>query len=266
MKPAADFLARHDPTSFGSTLAQLPAQVARNPMRAWQAGARYFGALGEGMAGAAARAVGATPPAALAPAAKDRRFTDSDWERNPWFFAQRQAYLAWARYVREVAGTDTAEAPSADQEKLSFALGVVIDALAPTNFLVSNPTALRKAWRTGGQSVLKGQLNLLRDLKSNGGMPSQVDRAGFEVGRNLAATPGKVVFQNDLMELIQYTAQTETVFSVPLLLSPPWINKYYVMDLAPERSFVEWAVRHGHTVFAISYRNPDASMRDVALY
>jgi polyhydroxyalkanoate synthase subunit PhaC len=270
VKPAADYLAKKDPTSFGATLAQLPGQVVCNPTRAWQAGARYLGALGEGMAGAAARAVGATPPAALTPAAKDRRFADPDWERNPWFFAQRQAYLAWARCLRELAGADTAEAPSAEApsaeaEKLSFAVGVVIDALAPTNFLLSNPTALRKAWKTGGRSVLKGQLNFIRDLKSNGGMPSQVDRSGFEVGRNLAATPGQVVFRNDLMELIQYTPQTQTVFAVPLLLSPPWINKYYVMDLAPERSFVEWAVRHGHTVFAISYRNPDASMRDVAL-
>jgi polyhydroxyalkanoate synthase len=113
--------------------------------------------------------------------------------------------------------------------------------------------------------LVKGQMNMLRDMVTNHGMPRQVDRSGFEVGRNLACTPGQVVFRNDLMELIQYAPQTKTVFEIPLLLSPPWINKYYVMDLAPRRSFVEWAVQHGHTVFAISYRNPDQSMRDVAL-
>ena len=103
------------------------------------------------------------------------------------------------------------------------------------------------------------------DVVSNGGCPRQVDMSAFTVGENLAATPGKVVFRNELMELIQYAPQTETAYETPLLLSPPWINKYYMMDLAPGRSFAEWAVEHGHTVFAISYRNPDASLRDIAL-
>jgi polyhydroxyalkanoate synthase len=114
-------------------------------------------------------------------------------------------------------------------------------------------------------SVLAGLRNFFHDLSANGGRPSQVDTSAFRVGENLACTPGKVVFRNELMELIQYSPQTETVFDVPLLLSPPWINKYYIMDLAPGRSFVEYAVANGHTVFAISYRNPDESMRAVAL-
>ncbi|MDP9073106.1 MAG: alpha/beta fold hydrolase, partial [Actinomycetota bacterium] len=212
-----------------------------------------------------ARAVGAQPAATLQPAAKDRRFADPAWDNNPWFFASRQAYLAWGRYVRELTAVADADRSPADKLKLDAAVSMVVDALAPTNFLMSNPAALRKAWQTGGRSVLKGQVNFLRDLATNKGMPSQVDRSGFEVGRNLACTPGQVVFRNDLMELIQYTPTTETVYQVPLLLSPPWINKYYVMDLAPKRSFVEWAVGHGHTVFAISYRNPDESMRHIAL-
>ena len=114
-------------------------------------------------------------------------------------------------------------------------------------------------------SLVRGFRNFLEDLATNGGMPRQVDLSAFAVGENLAATPGKVVFRNELMELIQYAPQTESVFEIPLLCSPPWINKYYIMDLAPGRSFIEWAVTHGHTVFAISYRNPDESLRDVSL-
>ncbi|HWD08108.1 MAG TPA: alpha/beta fold hydrolase, partial [Actinomycetota bacterium] len=115
------------------------------------------------------------------------------------------------------------------------------------------------------KSVAKGLKNFVDDLLHNNGLPRQFDPDAFEVGRNLGMTPGKVVFRNDLMELIQYTPQTETVYEIPLLVSPPWINKYYLMDLAPGRSYIEWAVTHGHTVFAISYRNPDATMRSVRL-
>jgi hypothetical protein len=154
--------------------------------------------------------------------------------------------------------------PMADQ-KTQIAVGFSLDALAPTNFLPTNPAAIKKAFETGGASLLAGASNLLNDVAHNGGRPRQVDTAPFELGRNLAATPGRVVFRNDLMELIQYTPQTKQVRSVPLLASPPWINKYYVMDLAPGRSFLEWAVQHRRTVFAISYRNPDASMSSVTL-
>ena len=143
--------------------------------------------------------------------------------------------------------------------------GLIVAALAPTNYLVTNPAAVKRAFETGGTSVLAGIRNFLDDLRNNNGMPRQVDTRPFEIGRNLAATPGKVVFRNDLMELIQYAPQTPQVRSVPVLASPPWINKYYIMDLAPGRSFLEWAITHERTVFAISYRNPDPSMRGVTL-
>src|SRR5215471_1330975 len=129
--------------------------------------------------------------------------------------------------------------------------------------------ALRQAYlaarRLGEDLLAAGVRNFLSDVVHNNGRPRQVDTTPFELGRNLAATPGKVVFRNDLMELIQYAPQTKQVHSVPLLASPPWINKYYIMDLAPGRSFLEWAVQHRRTVFAISYRNPDASMSGVTL-
>ena len=141
-----------------------------------------------------------------------------------------------------------------------MALGLLVDALAPTNFLPTNPAALQRAFDTAGGSLIKGARAFVGDVINNGGKPRQVDTSGFEVGVNVACTPSKVVYRNDLMELLQYEPQTEQVHATPLLCSPPWINKYYVMDLAPNRSFIEWAVKHGRTVFAISYRNPSAEM------
>jgi len=152
-----------------------------------------------------------------------------------------------------------------DDAKAELMTGFLMDALAPTNFLPTNPAALKRAFDTSGASVAAGVRNFIEDLMHNQGRPRQVDTTPFELGRNLAATPGKVVFRNELMELIQYAPQTKRVRSTPLLASPPWINKYYIMDLAAERSFIEWAVRHRRTVFAISYRNPDATMSGVTL-
>jgi polyhydroxyalkanoate synthase len=189
---------------------------------------------------------------------KDRRFSDPAWSTNPLFFGMRLAYLSTCRYARDVVGAASVEADVA--EKAELALNLALDALSPTNFLALNPAALKRAFDTAGASVVKGAMTFLDDLVNNNGRPRQVDTSGFEVGRNLAATPGKVVFRNELMELIQYAPQTEQVHARPLLCSPPWINKYYVMDLAPGRSFIEWAVQHGRTVFAISYLNPSKDM------
>jgi polyhydroxyalkanoate synthase len=141
----------------------------------------------------------------------------------------------------------------------------MVDAAAPTNWLLTNPAALKKALDTGGLSLVRGASNALRDLVANKGMPRQVTPGRFRPGHELAATPGSVVFRNRLMELIQYEPQTETVHEVPLLFSPPWINKYYIMDLAPGKSLVEWAVQHGHTCFMISYRNPDAALAQLSM-
>ncbi|HYU03269.1 MAG TPA: alpha/beta fold hydrolase, partial [Jatrophihabitantaceae bacterium] len=192
-----------------------------------------------------------------------RRFADPSWEHNPAYFALRQTYLAAKLLGDEILAAGRGD-PRTD-EKAQLAADFIFDALAPTNFLATNPAAIKRALETAGGSVAAGGRNFLDDLVHNGGRPRQVDRRPFELGRNLAATPGKVVFRNELMELIQYAPQTAEVHAVPLLASPPWINKYYVMDLAPGRSFIEWAIQHRRTVFAISYRNPDATMKDVAL-
>ena len=190
---------------------------------------------------------------------KDKRFTDPAWEENPAFWALRQALPGLARSTAmdllHVSDLDRVQ-----EGKAELALSFLHDALSPTNFPVTNPAVLKRAFETGGRSLVDGWRNFTDDMLHNNGRPRQVDTAPFEVGRNLACTPAKVVYRSDLIEVLQYTPQTERVHEIPLLCSPPWINKYYVMDLAPQRSFVEWAVQHGRTVFAISYRNPDASM------
>ncbi|MDQ2981518.1 MAG: alpha/beta fold hydrolase [Actinomycetota bacterium] len=252
-----------DPVAFGRTLARVGAGVASHPLEAGLAGLRYLSDLAAAGSVTFARALGADCEGPFSPAPRDSRFDDLAWQSNPAYYGLLQGYLAWARFADDlvaVAGLDERET-----RKAEFAMQMVVDALAPSNFLLGNPAALKKAFDTGGASLVRGMRNFLDDVRSNDGFPRQVDLAPFKVGDNLAATPGKVVFRNDLMELIQYEPQTETVFETPLLLSPPWINKYYIMDLAPGRSFAEWAVTHGHTVFAISYRNPDSAQRDVAL-
>ncbi|NMH99171.1 PHA/PHB synthase family protein [Pseudonocardia acidicola] len=189
---------------------------------------------------------------------KDRRFSDPAWTGNPVFRSMRLSYLAACRFARDVVGSAALEADTA--RKAAMALDLLLDAVAPTNFLPSNPAALKRAFDTLGVSLARGAQHFVDDLMHNDGRPRQVDTSGFEVGRNLAVTPSKVVYRNDLMELLQYEPQTEKVHAAPLLCSPPWINKYYVMDLAPGRSFIEWAVQHGRTVFAISYKNPSKDM------
>jgi polyhydroxyalkanoate synthase subunit PhaC len=260
---AAPFTPLVDPAALGSALGRLASGLARKPAGAVGAGVRLGGNLAVAGAQVAARALGWDGRTALTPSPADRRFADPAWERNPWFLAQRQAYLSWARWLRDVAAAGDLDERQAGKAEAAVAL--VADALAPTNFLIGHPGALRRAVETAGGSLLDGLANFIEDLAENGGRPRQVDSSQFEVGRNLACTPGRVVFRNDLYELLQYAPQTDTVHEVPLLLSPPWINRYYIMDLAPGRSFVEWAVSHGHTTFALSYRNPDESMRHVRL-
>ncbi len=248
-----------DPVSFGLALAELGQEIARNPEKALDAWAGFSADLAAAASDTLDRAVVTGDdhrPASLTPGAKDRRFRDPSWDENPWFFGQRQAYLAWSKFMHNLGGA--ADLDERTAQKAAFAVGMIVDALAPTNFAASNPEVIRKAFETDGASLRRGVENFRDDMASNNGRPRQVDVSSFELGVNLAATPGHVVFRNDLMELIQYSPRTETVHEVPLLLSPPWINKYYVMDLAPGRSFVEWAVDHGHTTFAISWRNPDA--------
>jgi polyhydroxyalkanoate synthase subunit PhaC len=263
LAPEAGLLARLDPADLGASVLSVLGRAALRPAEVAAAWARYGAALARIGPAASARRLGSRAAPSSPADAGDRRFADPSWDGHPGYFALREGYLAATRLAQDLLAAGRGD-PLTDQ-KAQLATGFAMDALAPTNFLATNPAALKRAFDTGGASVLAGARNVTEDLIRNGGRPRQVDTSAFELGRNLAATPGQVVFRNDLMELIQYAPQTGRVRSVPLLASPPWINKYYVMDLAPGRSFVEWAVRHQRTVFAISYRNPDASMSGVTL-
>ena len=261
--PEADVLASVDSAGLGQATMAVLSRAARQPAAMAAATMRFWTSAAMAGPTATARWLGmdVAPPVPVPEG--DKRFADRTWSDNPAFFTVRQGYLAAARLVNEVLAAGSGDA--VDDAKAALATGFLLDALAPTNFLLTNPAALKRAFETGGASVLAGAGNMIDDLVHNDGRPRQVDLRPFRVGENLAATPGKVVFRNDLMELIQYEPQTKQVRAVPVLASPPWINKYYVMDLAPGRSFLEWAVQHERTVFAISYRNPDVSMGGVTL-
>jgi polyhydroxyalkanoate synthase subunit PhaC len=262
LAPEAGEFASLDAAGFGEATATVLMRAARHPLDLAAAMTRYSASLMKIGPVAAARWFGLDAEAPVS-VSSDKRFADRTWSDNPAFFAIRQAYLAALQLNRDVLAAGAGD-PKADL-KAELATGFLMDALAPTNFLLTNPAALKRAFETGGTSLTAGAANFLYDLRANGGRPRQVDMRPFHLGENLAATPGKVVFRNDLMELIQYAPQTPKVHAIPVLASPPWINKYYIMDLAPGRSFLEWAVQHERTVFAISYRNPDASMSGVTL-
>ena len=252
-----------DPHGFMEAWTETVTAALKNPEGMAQAWSRYLSGLAEAGAAAAERARGSEAAGPVQPGRRDRRFRDPAWEENPAFFAMLQAYLLAGRLVDDVL--DASEVDDATEQRMAFLSEVVMDSLAPTNAFWTNPAAMKRAVDTGGASVTRGMQTFLDDVANNKGMPRQIDPDAFAVGRDLAITPGKVVYRNDQMELIQYAARTDTVYETPLLMSPPWINKYYIMDLAPGRSFVEWAVNHGHTVFAISYRNPDHTHRHWSL-
>jgi polyhydroxyalkanoate synthase len=261
--PEAGLVASLDPVLLARALAEVGVGLTRHPVGSALAGLRFAAGLAAAGAVATARAFGADTSPPLSAPARDRRFADPAWGDNPLFFGLQQGYLLAAKLARELVAA--AELGPRWRGKAELATTLLIDAMAPTNFLATNPAALKRAFDTGGRSAARGLGNFLDDLVSNGGKPRQVDATPFTLGENLAATSGKVVFRNSLMELLQYAPTTRTTYETPILCSPPWINKYYVMDLAPDRSFIQWAVDHGHTVFAISYRNPDQTMRGVRL-
>jgi polyhydroxyalkanoate synthase len=200
-------------------------------------------------------------PPVIQPDKNDARFKDEDWSSNFVFDYIKQSYLITARHIREaVAKVDGL--PPDSEKKVAFFTRQYVDALSPTNFLLTNPQVLRETVASGGQNLVRGLNNLLADIEKGGGKLriSMTDETAFQLGRNVATTPGKVVYQNDLMQLIQYTPVTDQVFRRPLLIIPPWINKYYILDLREKNSFIRWALQQGHTVFVISWVNPDARL------
>jgi polyhydroxyalkanoate synthase len=252
-----------DPAALGPALATAALAAAKRPDQLARTAVAAALDSAEVVLDAARAALGGDgdPPAAAERG--DARFADRAWRENPLLRLTLGGYVIAARSARRVL--ETADVPATTRRKARFLLDLALDAAAPSNVPWLNPAVAKEAVDTGGLSLARGFANFLRDVADNGGLPSPVDRTAFELGRNLAATPGRVVLRNDLIELLAYEPQTETVFAEPVVYSPPWINKYYVLDLAPERSWVEYAVRQGFTVFAISYRNPDPSMAGLTM-
>jgi polyhydroxyalkanoate synthase len=201
-----------------------------------------------------------TSPVAV-PDARDKRFADPEWQSNQFFDFLKQAYLLtvqWAdRLVTDADGLDPLT-----RQKAEFYLRQIINAIAPSNFVLTNPELLRETLSSNAENLARGMHMLAQDIEAGGGdlRIRQSDTSTFEVGRNLAVTPGKVVFENELMQLIQYAPATEKVLKRPVLIVPPWINKFYVLDLTPDKSFIKWCVDQGLTVFLISWVNPDAHL------
>jgi polyhydroxyalkanoate synthase subunit PhaC len=237
------FLPNLSTARFAAGLARRPATLARR---------------GAGLAGELGRIAGGR--SAIAPAAKDRRFADPAWKTNPLLARAVQAYLAWAAAVESLLAD--AELDWRDSERMRFVLSNLIDAAAPSNNPLISPVAWKAVIDSGGLSVVRGLRSLLSDLATPPRVPAMVEPDAFEVGRDLAVTPGAVVARSDICELIQYQPATAEVYSYPLLIVPPMINKYYITDLRPGRSMIEYLVAQGHQVFVISWRNPDARHRD----
>jgi len=195
------------------------------------------------------------------PAKGDSRFKDEDWDSNFLFDFVKQSYLIAARQIQHaVANVDGL--PEESQKKVAFFTRQYVDALAPSNFILTNPQVLRETVSSGGQNLVKGLNNLLADIEKGEGQLriSMTDESAFQLGKNVATTPGKVVFQTDLMQLIQFSPTTREVYRRPLVIIPPWINKYYILDLRERNSFIKWATDQGHTVFVLSWVNPDARL------
>ncbi|MEO0981747.1 MAG: class I poly(R)-hydroxyalkanoic acid synthase [Pseudomonadota bacterium] len=194
---------------------------------------------------------------------RDRRFSDPEWSQNPTFEFMRRTYELNTRWMMSVidAADDLSDA---DRRRARFFAKQTADAFSPTNFFATNPTVMKKMLETGGESVLEGLRQARADLKRGGGklMISQTDETPFEIGVNVATAPGQVVFRNDLIELIQFAPSRKKVFSTPLLILPPWINKYYILDLREENSMIRWLTSKGYTVFVVSWRSADETTKD----
>ncbi len=250
-----------DPFHVAPALNEVMTRLAAQPDRLMRAQADLFGQYMELWQSAARRASGEEVAPVVAPAAGDKRFNDPDWASNPMFDLMKQSYLLSSNWlnglIAEVQGVDPAA-----KRRVEFFTKMLTDAFSPSNFLISNPAALREVVQTQGQSLVRGMENFAADLERGGGQLaiSQTDLAKFKVGENVATAPGKVVYQNDILQLLQFDPTTETVCEIPLLIFPPWINKFYILDLRPENSMIRWLTGQGFTVFVASWVNPDQQL------
>jgi polyhydroxyalkanoate synthase len=239
------------------TLGHVAQYWLSDPQRTVELQTRLGRAYVDLWAAAVKRLAGEAPTPVAEPAANDKRFADPEWTSNQFFDFLKQFYLLTARWANRLVSEAALDAHT--KQKAEFYMRQIVNALSPSNFVLTNPELLRETLASNAENLARGMRMLAEDIEAGGGQLKirQSDSSMFAVGRNLATTPGKVIFQNDLMQLIQYAPSTATVLRCPLLIVPPWINKYYVLDLTPEKSFIKWCVDQGITVFCISWVNPD---------
>jgi polyhydroxyalkanoate synthase subunit PhaC len=265
-----DFVKRHangkgvaftDEFGIARAYMDMWAKLAANPMALAQAQLNMYYDYLRLWQASWLKLLGAKPEPVAEPASGDSRFKDEEWQSNFVFDYIKQSYLIAARHIHD-AVSSVEGIPEDSKKKVDFFTRQYVDALAPSNFALTNPQVLRETLKSGGTNLVKGLKNLLEDLDEGDGQLKikMTDATAFKVGKNVATTPGKVVFQNDLLQLIQYLPTTETVYKRPLLIIPPWINKFYILDLREKNSFIRWAVQQGHTVFVVSWVNPDARL------
>ncbi len=252
-----------EPAEVTRALQQMWLDAVSNPMRFWSTSSDFVNQYSQLMTSTTLKLWGRgqdTTPV-IEPEKGDKRFSAPDWQQNPLFDAIRQSYLLTAttllKSASEMEGLDEKQ-----QRKLTFYLRQFLDAISPSNVLFTNPQVIHETIQSGGQNLVKGMEHLMRDI--NAGQIKMTDTEAFEPGRNLALTPGQVIYRNKLIELLQYTPATKKVRAFPLLFIPPWINKYYILDMQPQNSLIKFLVDNGYTVFVISWKNPDASMEDIS--
>jgi polyhydroxyalkanoate synthase subunit PhaC len=248
-------------TEVVRTLSHVAEYWLADPQRTLELQTRLGKSYLDLWASAVKRLTGEESTPVAAPAPSDKRFADPEWSSNQFYDFLKQAYLLTSRWANELV-TDATDLDPHTKQKAEFYMRQIANALSPTNFVLTNPELMRETFTSNAENLVRGMGMLAEDLEAGGGnlRIRQSDSSMFEVGRNLATTRGKVIFQNDLMQLIQYEPTTLTVLKRPLLIVPPWINKFYVLDLTPEKSYIKWCVDQGVTVFCISWVNPDADL------
>ena len=255
--PNQDLFARAA-TAYWAEAVQNPARLLEQQIEFWGKSVMNFAEAQQIMASDSAADAAATPG--------DRRFANPMWQNNPYFHFIKQQYLTNADAIRQsVAEVDDLE--GTEKTRLRYFADQIVDMMAPTNFLATNPDALEKAVETEGQSLIDGLENLVADLEANNGelIVKLADESAFELGENIATSEGEVVYRNRMMELIQYSPTTDTVCETPIVLFPPWINKFYILDLKAQNSLIKWVVEQGYTLFVVSWINPDESYADVGM-
>jgi len=246
-----------DPFHVAPALTQVMGRLAAQPDHMMRAQADLFSRYLDLWQSASRRVAGEASEPVVAPTKGDKRFADPDWSENPVFDVIKQSYLLTANFlnglVADVDGVDPLE-----KRRVEFFMKMLTDAFSPSNFLASNPAALKEVMATGGESLVRGMENFHADLQRGGGQLAiaQTDYEMFRIGENVATAPGKVVFRNEIIELLQFSPSTDEVCEIPLLIFPPWINKFYILDLRPENSMIRWLTAQGITVFVASWVNP----------